>query len=150
MQQHNPLRLIASSAALTRTHVSYPSHSSSSVVFGAAKTCRNTSGVADGRSGAQRKDRTVAGAGCQEVRQANPTTPTHASNPKSTQNRVPKETECVCCCWPSHNLSTRHTETVLPAMCPSTCQIPATTSVLAQCGRVIGVLKHRSARRPLN
>lgn len=96
MQQHNPLRLIASSAALTRTHASYPSHSSSSVVFGAAKTCRNTSGVAGGRSGAQRKDRTVTGGGCQEVGQANPMTPTHASNPKSTQNRVPKVAECVC------------------------------------------------------
>lgn len=87
-----PLRHITSSAAMTLTHASYCSHSSSAAVFGAAKTCRNISRVAVGRSGAQRKDCTVTGGG-PEVGQANLVTPYTSVNP--LHQRQPISTQKV-------------------------------------------------------
>lgn len=84
-----PLRHITSSVSMTLTHASYPSHSSSAVVFRAAKTCRNISRVACSQLGAQRKDCTVT-RGDQEVEQANLVIPAHASTCTHRRNTVLK------------------------------------------------------------
>lgn len=79
-----PLRHSTSGAAVTPTHASYPCHSSSAVLFWAAKMCRNT------RSGAQRKDSSVAGGGPNE-----PVTPSHLRQPTSTRNGVDRSPVCL-------------------------------------------------------
>lgn len=120
-----PLRHIYSGVAVTLTHASYPSHSFSAVVFGAAKTCRNISRVASGRPGAQRKDcrPTVTGGG-QEGGQANLVT-LHMRQPTSTQKSGPKVTACV-------NLTLTHTQNTQKLFCQLCVlgKIPVTVSVL--------------------
>lgn len=51
------LRYSTPPAAVTPTHASYPRHSSSAVVFGAAQTCRNIRAPVVRPSGAWRKGR---------------------------------------------------------------------------------------------
>lgn len=84
-----------SRAAVTPAHASYPRHSSSAVVFGAAETCRN---IRDLWSGAWRK-------GCPAPRsrpegvQANlPTSRTHVD-----PNDADRAPACICRSRPSDN-----------------------------------------------